>query len=67
MSNFIIIVLLLVLIFKDVKFKKPERIHKEKIDEEEIKRQKEIREEFDKLMGYSIKDAIESKKVKYGE
>ena len=62
MSNVIIIILLLVLIFKDIKFKKPEKVV-EKQDEKEVQKQKEIREEFDKLMGYSIRDAIESKKV----
>lgn len=62
MTNIIIIGLLIVLIFKDelkgLRKQKPEEVSK--IEEE---KQKEFREQFEKLMAYSIEDAIESKKV----
>ena len=63
MTNIIIILLLLVLIFKDeIKDFKRKPI-KPEVNEEEEKKQKELKTQFDNLMAYSIEDAIESKKV----
>lgn len=60
MTDFIIIILLIILIFQN-KFKVE---IKEKTNEEKIEDKKQLlrKEEFEKLMDYSIDDAIESKR-----
>lgn len=62
MTDFIIIFLLIILIFQN-KFK-PKVEMKEKTNEEKIEDKKQLlrKEEFEKLMDYSIDDAIESKR-----
>lgn len=62
MTDFIIIILLIILIFQN-KFKPKVEI-KEKTNEEKIEDKKQLqrKEEFEKLMNYSIDDAIESKR-----
>lgn len=59
--DFIIIILLVVLIFQNIPSKKEEQ---EKPFEEKIEDKKQLQrqEEFEKLMNYSIDDAIESKR-----
>lgn len=62
----IIILLLLVLIFRDdIKRIRPEQKHtevKRSISEEEKQKKEELQKAFDNLMSYSINQAIESKK-----
>lgn len=66
MIDYLIILLLLILIFKDFITIKVEKVETKKETyfetEEEVKKQKERKEEFDKLMNYSIDDAIQSKR-----
>lgn len=66
MMDYLIILLLLILIFKDFITIKVEKVETKKETyfetEEEVKKQKERKEEFDKLMNYSIDDAIQSKR-----
>lgn len=66
MIDYLIILLLLILIFKDFITIKVEKVEPKKETyfetEEEVKKQKERKEEFDKLMDYSIDDAIQSKR-----
>lgn len=66
MIDYLIILLLLILIFKDFITIKVEKVEPKKETysnaEEELKKQKERKEEFDKLMNYSIDDAIQSKR-----
>ena len=61
----ILVILLIYLIFRDV-FKEDIdnfRNRKErKADEKDVKRREEFKEEFDKMMTYSIEKAIESKR-----
>lgn len=60
--DFIIIILLVILIFQNKPIKKAEI--KEKTAEEKLEDKKQLqrKEEFEKLMNYSINDAIESKR-----
>lgn len=66
MIDYLIILLLLILIFKDFITIKVEKVEPKKETyfetEGEVKKQKERKEEFDKLMDYSIDDAIQSKR-----
>nr|DAO67288.1 MAG TPA: hypothetical protein [Caudoviricetes sp.] len=65
MIDYLIILLLLILIFKDFITIKVEKVEPKKetyFETEEVKKQKERKEEFDKLMNYSIDDAIQSKR-----
>ena len=57
--NVFIILLLLCLIFKDVK---PEKKVVEKKDEAKEQEKKERQKEFDNIMSYSIDTAIDSKR-----
>ena len=61
----ILIILLIYLIFRDV-FKEDIdnfRMRKErKADEKEEKRREDFKEEFDKMMSYSVEQAIQSKR-----
>lgn len=59
--DFIIIILLIILIFQNMPNKKEEQ---GKPVEEKIENKKQLQrqEEFEKLMNYSIDDAIESKR-----
>lgn len=57
--DFIIIILLVVLIFQNRPVKKVEIAREEKMED---KKQLQRKEEFEKLMNYSIDDAIESKR-----
>lgn len=63
--DFIIIILLIVLIFQNYnRVIKKETIEKEKTVEEKVEEEKQLqrKKEFEKLMDYSIDDAIESKR-----
>lgn len=68
MTNVLIIILLVLLLLKDyIPLNKLKHKEKEKVDntaelEEVQRKQKELQEEFDKIMQYSIEDAINSKK-----
>lgn len=68
MTNVLIIILLVLLLLKDyISLNKVKHKEKEKVDntaelEEVQRKQKELQEEFDKIMRYSIEDAINSKK-----
>ena len=63
-TNIIIIALLVILVFKDeLKGKLTKKTVKpEETSEEEEKKQREFRTQFEKLMAYSINDAIEKYK-----
>ena len=61
MTNILIIILLIILIFKDGFKKKKENIKKEDVDKQVDIKEKALREEFENIMSYSIEDAIKSK------
>ena len=62
--EFLIVALLIILIFKEdiIRLVATLREEKEKPNEEEIGKQEAYKREFDKMMGYSIEDAIKSKR-----
>ena len=62
MTN-VLLVILIVLIGWDKIPKKKEKPIIDERSEQEKKRQKELQDEFNNMMDYSINDAIESKKV----
>lgn len=61
--DILIVILLIILIIKDIKIKPKKQIESIKIiDKEEENKIKEIQEEFDSIMSYSIEDAIKEKR-----
>jgi phosphatidylinositol kinase/protein kinase (PI-3 family) len=65
--EYLIVILLIILIFKEQiieLFKEllSLRDNKPNEDEVEVQKQKEFRKEFDKMMEYSVEDAIRSKR-----
>lgn len=61
MADIIIILLLIVLIFKDFVTIKVSPKEVEEKTEDRVKRE-ELQREFDRVMSYTIEDAIESKR-----
>lgn len=61
----ILIILLIYLIFRDVFKEDIENFRNRKerqVNEKELKRREEFKEEFDKMMEYSVEKAIQSKR-----
>lgn len=65
--EYLIVILLIILIFKEQIIELGKELlslrdNKPNEDEVEVQKQKEFRKEFDKMMEYSVEDAIRSKR-----